>query len=120
MIGNLLGMFLRISKMAEVDPKTWELKDKRICRQAMIKAAVDFTKDKEINYKEVTTIAEYFVNWVYENTEELPLPTPEQKTILEVFNTKYGIDSATVYKVYGRYPVNKTEAAEALKKIQEN
>jgi len=71
--------------------------------------------------KRVLETASDLVDWVYGEKESiavLPLPTPEQKAILDTFEKKYGIKRGEVYKTYGSYPLNKEEAAKALKTIQ--
>jgi len=69
----------------------------------------------------IKAIASELVDWVCGEKESnvvLPLPTPEQKAILDTFEKKYGIKRGEVYKTYGSYPLNKEEAAKALKTIQ--
>jgi len=95
----------------------FEAKDRRIVRQSMLKAAVEFhTKQLESGMvSSVDTVLEtanQFVNWVYsdEVKKEVvsnitgPTPTLDQKKALEKVEAETGWNAAQVYAKFKLYP----------------
>jgi len=108
--------------MADIDPKVWEAKDRRIVRQSMLKAAVetvlglgasDLDKFTLENVKRrVLETAETYVNWVYEveNKNAVsdishPMPTPQQAEALKKVEEATGKTVSQVWAAFGRFPV---------------
>ena len=86
----------------------WDLKDRRIVRQSMLKASVEWHKDVTAStVEQVLETAEQFVDWVYEVTSlqsPLPEPTESQQQALNKVKEQTGWNKEQVFKQFERYP----------------
>ena len=125
--------------MGDVPQHVWEEKDRRIAKQSMLKAAVEFHSQAVSAGDEVRSIdavietADKFVAWVYnENAprEEPsqkaivisdishPHPTAEQQKALDIVKEKTGWTPGQVYARFKTFP-NMTNVDKCVAKIKE-
>ena len=99
------------------EQEMWEAKDRRIVKQSMLKAAVDWQKgNPKLTVQDILTVADAFVDWVYNErvANEVvgditgPHPTLEQKEALKKVEEATGWTEAQVYAKFKKYPTKET------------
>ena len=109
--------------MAEMSKEEWAEKDRRIVKQSMLKAAVEWVKnDSTANTDEVIAVADVFVAWVYDEPPgdkhtalseqsttvsdiSCPKPTLDQQKALDKVLAETSWNAAQVYARFSKFPV---------------
>jgi len=109
--------------MAEVPQSVWEEKDRRIVKQSMLKAAVEF-HSKQLENGQISSpqtvigTANIFVDWVYNGDSNSnpvsvgstvsdiggPTPTLAQAQALEKVEKETGWTASQVFAQFAKYP----------------
>ena len=117
--------------MAEMTKQDWDLKDRRIVKQSMLKAAVEFHA-RQLENGAITSVegilstANKFVDWVYDESQKeiakcdnIPTPTQDQAKALKLVEEKTRWTKEQVFAKFSKYPdMSNVEAC--IKKIKEN
>jgi len=142
MLLSFVKTFLRIMMMSEKyskeDLEAFERKDKLNARMSALKAASTLMDGKGELPTVTLGLANTFYEWLIQGqpyaeipntvTEETlkeseqgkvyPVPTVEQLKWLQQIETNYKYSAEQVFDGYGKYPNNKDQAIEAVKKLK--